>query len=121
MKASIIDIRGNRRVVLGKFLVILYILNVTDLLFTKFLLSSAPSMFMEINMFLNPIIDGVAPYFMKIGGMAVVLLYWYWRSKESNIRQIRRSILVVKIIIGFYGLINIMHLINLVIYFVYKI
>ena len=116
MKCAVIDIRGKSREKLGKFLIILYILNITDLIFTKFLLWKAPDLFSEVNVFLKPIIHGIEPYFIKIGIMALVLIYWYWRSEKSNITQMKRSILTGKILIGMYIAINVMHLINLIIY-----
>lgn len=116
MRCEVIDIRGNRRVQLGKFLITLYILNISDLIFTKFLLWKAPDLFLEANIFLKPIIHGAWPYFIKIGLMALVLIYWYIRSEKSNITQMKRSILVGKIMIGLYIAINIMHFINLMIY-----
>ena len=116
MKCAVIDIRGKSRKKLGNSLIILYILNLTDLFFTKFLLWKAPDLFREINLFMNLMINGVEPYFFKIGVVALVLIYWYWRSEKSNITQMKRSILVGKLLIGAYIIINIIHLINMVIY-----
>lgn len=116
MRCAVIDIRGKSREKLAKFLIILYILNITDLIFTKFLLWKAPDLFSEVNIFLKPIIHGIEPYFIKIGIMALVLIYWYWRSEKSNITQMKRSIFTGKILIGMYIAINVMHLINLIIY-----
>lgn len=116
MRCAVIDIRGNSRRKLGKFLVVLYTLNILDLIVTKFLLWKAPDLFNEANIILKPIIYGLEPYFLKIGLMALILIYWYWRSEKSNITQMKRSILVGKILIGVYILINVMHVINLIIY-----
>ena len=30
------------------------------------------------------IINGIEPYFLKIGVFALVLIYWYWRSEKYN-------------------------------------
>ena len=116
MKCAVIDIRGKSRKKLGNFLITLYILNLTDLFFTKFLLWKAPDLFREANSFMKLIINGIEPYFLKIGVFALVLIYWYWRSEKSNITQIKRSILVGQILIGAYVLMNVIHLVNLVIY-----
>ena len=116
MRCAVIDIRGNSRRKLGKFLVVLYTLNILDLIVTKVLLWKAPDLFSKENIFLNLIIYGLEPYFLKIGLMALILIYWYWRSEKSNITQMKRSILVGKILIGVYILINVMHVINLIIY-----
>lgn len=116
MGCSVIDIRGKSKEKLSKFLIIVYLLNIVDLILTKLLLWKVPNLFSEINMYLRPIIHGIEPYFIKVGLMALVLLYWYWRSQKSNITQIRRSILVGKMLMGTYILINIIHLVNLAIY-----
>ena len=116
MRGAVIDIRGNRREKLGKFLIAIYILNIIDLIFTKFLLWKVPCLFNDVHMFLRPLIYGLEPYFLKIGVMALILIYWYWRSEKANIIQMNRSILVVQILIGAYILINVVHLVNLVIY-----
>lgn len=116
MKCAVIDIRGKSRKKLGNFLITLYILNLTDLFFTKFLLWKAPDLFREANSFMKLIINGIEPYFLKIGVFALVLIYWYWRSEKSNLTQMKRSIFVGKVLIGAYAIINIMHLINMIIY-----
>lgn len=116
MRCAVIDIRGNRREKLGKFLIALYTLNIIELIFTKFLLWKVPDLFNDANIFLKLLIYGLEPYFFKIGLMALILIYWYWRSEKYNITQIKRSILVGQILIGAYILINVAHLVNLVIY-----
>lgn len=116
MRCTVVDIRRNSRQKLGKFLIVLYILNIVDLLFTKFLLFKAPDLFKEINIFLKPIINGVEAYFIKMVVMALVLIYWYLRSGKSNITQMKRSLFTINILIGVYIVINILHLINMGIY-----
>ena len=74
MRCAVIDIRGNRREKLGKFLIAIYILNIIDLIFTKFLLWKVPDLFNDVNMFLRPLIYGLEPYFLKIGVMALILI-----------------------------------------------
>lgn len=120
MRCEVIDIRGNKKQILGKKLLILYILNITDLLFTKFLLSNGSNMFKEVNIFLKPIINDNLAYLVKIGGMTIILIYWYWRSEKSNLSQINRSIKVSKVLLWIYIIINIMHLANLALYFYLK-
>lgn len=116
MRCEVIDIRGNSRERLGEFLIILYVLNILELILTKLLLWKVPDIFAEANIFLRLIIYGLEPYFLKIGLMAIVLIYWYWRSKNFNITQMKRSILAGKVLIGAYILINIFYLINLIIH-----
>ena len=120
MKTNVIDIRGNSKYKLKKILIFLYLLNLSDLLFTKFLLTSAPDLFIEVNFFLNTIIDGIVLYFLKIGGMALILAYWYYRSEKSTIIQMKRSLLASKVLISVYAIINLIHIINLVIYYFFS-
>lgn len=116
MRCAVIDIRGNSRARLEKFLITLYILNLSDLFFSKVLLWKAPELFNKFNMFLKPMIQGAMPYFIKIILVAIVLSYWYWKSEKSNITQMKRSLLISKILLGVYIFINIIHLINFLIY-----
>lgn len=116
MKCEVIDIRGNKREKLRKFLSILYTLNIIELIFTKVLLWKAPNLFNDTHNFLKPLLYGLEPYFFKIGIVALVLIFWYWRSENANITQIKRSILIGQILIVVYILMNIGHLVNLVIY-----
>ena len=93
-------------------LIILYLLNLSDLFFTKVLLNTAPDMFREANIFLLPIVGGMAPYFLKIIVIGGVLYYWCFRSKESDKKDLKRSIIASIIMIVLYGAINLLHLFN---------
>ena len=93
-------------------LIILYLLNLSDLFFTKLLLKLEPTMFIEANVFLAPVIDGVLPYFFKIVVIAVILYYWYFRSRYSNEKEIKRSLIASIGLVSFYILINLLHLFN---------
>ncbi|WP_300902856.1 hypothetical protein [uncultured Clostridium sp.] len=116
MKCEVIDIRGNKREKLGKFLIALYALNIVELIFTKILLWRAPDLFNDTHKFLRPLLYGLESYFFKIGIAALLLIFWYWRSENANITQIKRSILIGQILIGAYILMNIGHLVNLIIF-----
>lgn len=116
MISAVLNLKVNKRQKLKYFLITLYILNIMDLICTKFLLWKAPDVFMEMNIFLKPIIQGKEPYFIKIGLMAIILVYWYFRSEKSNVTQMKRSILAATIAIAGYVLINIIHIVNLYIY-----
>lgn len=116
MNCVVIDIRGNRKKILEKFLITLYILNLVDLIFTQFLLISAQGLFKESNIFMLPTIGGVKAYFIKVVLVALILLYWRWRSEKSTIIGMDKSIFIGKTIIGIYSIINIVHLINFIIY-----
>lgn len=101
-------------------LIILYILNLSDLFFTKFLLCVEPTMFKEVNIFLAPIIGGVWPYFLKVLVIGGVLYYWYFRSRESNEKEMKRSLIVSVVLVMFYIIINLIHIFNLWLMFYLK-
>ena len=93
-------------------LIILYLLNLSDLFFTKLLLKLEPTMFIEANVFLAPVIDGLLPYLFKIVVIAIILYYWYFRSRYSNEKEIKRSLIASIGLVSFYILINLLHLFN---------
>ena len=94
-------------------LIILYLLNLSDLFFTKFLLAVEPTMFKEANIFLEPIIGGVIPYFLKIVVIGAVLYYWYFRSIKFSEKEIKQSLIAsIGLLILYIG-INLLHLFNL--------
>lgn len=101
-------------------LIILYLLNLSDLFFTKILLTIEPTIFKEANIFLEPIIGGVLPYFLKIVVCGGVLYYWYFRSRKSNEKEIKRSIVTSIGLLTFYTLINLLHLFNVWLVFYLK-
>ncbi len=107
-------LRKNKYYRLKINLIILYLLNLSDLFFTKILLAIELTMFKEANIFLAPVIDGVLPYFLKIIVCGGVLYYWYFRSKESNEKEIIRSIITSIGLLSFYTLINLLHLFNVI-------
>ena len=113
-------LRKNKYYKLKVNLRILYVLNLSDLFFTKILLAIEPTMFKEANIFLAPVIDGALPYFLKIIVCGGVLYYWYFRSKESNEKEMIRSIITSIGLLSFYTLINLLHIFNVMLMFYLK-
>ena len=98
-------------------LIALYVLNLSDLFFTKIILKVEPTMFREANIFLAPIIDGIIPYFLKIIVIGAVLYYWYFRNRESNDKELKKSMIASLIMVVLYGMINLLHLFNVALIF----
>lgn len=96
-------------------LIILYILNITDLFFTQYLLSTG--FFSEANGIMQPIVDKPIAWLVKGVLLLLILIYWYKRSAYSNDIQFKRSMKVLSIGIIFYILINISHIIYTIYYF----
>ncbi|MBU3189348.1 hypothetical protein KPL51_07225 [Clostridium bowmanii] len=91
-------------------LLILYLLNVTDILFTVLLLSTG--LFAEANFLMVKAIQSPSTSFiLKIVLPAVLLLYIYIRMKNASELQLKQSNIILNIITGVYILINIFHLI----------
>lgn len=98
------------------FLNVVYILNITDLIFTKLLLKYGNGLFKEANPFLAPIINTNIVTFSKVIFLAITFIYWYKRSFKSNAKQLAASLLVAKIFIVVYSLINLLHIFYLGLY-----
>ncbi|MBZ9689108.1 DUF5658 family protein [Clostridium estertheticum] len=91
-------------------LLILYLLNVTDILFTLLLLSTG--LFMEANLLMVNAVQSVsASFILKIVLPAVLLLYIYIRMKKASETQLKQSNIILNIITGVYIIINFSHLI----------
>lgn len=91
-------------------LLILYLLNVTDILFTVLLLSTG--LFTEANFLMIKAVKSVpASFILKIVLPAVLLLYIYIRMKKASELQLKHSNIILNIITGVYILINASHLI----------
>ncbi|MBZ9636817.1 DUF5658 family protein [Clostridium sp. FP1] len=91
-------------------LLILYILNVTDIFFTLLLLSTG--LFMEANrLMINVVQSTSASFILKIVLPALLLLYIYIRMKRATVTQLKQSNIILNIITGVYIIINISHLV----------
>lgn len=91
-------------------LLILYLLNVTDIFFTLLLL--ATGLFVEANMLMAKAVESITVSFiLKIILPAALLFYLYIRMKNANVKQLKKSNTIINIAIIFYSLINISHFI----------
>ena len=87
-------------------------LNVTDMLFTIFLLSTG--LFIEINLLMEKAVQSLPTSFMlKIVLPAVLLVYLYIRMRKANEIQLKRSNIIINVAIIAYLLINLWHLVCL--------
>ena len=94
---------------LKRKLIMLYVLNLTDLLFTLLLLSTG--YFMEANIFMVSTVASLPKSFLlKIIFPAVLLLYVFYRLQSANERQRKRTNILISGMTGVYLLINISHL-----------
>lgn len=91
-------------------LLVLYLLNVTDICFTLLLLSTG--FFMEANTLMSKAVQSLSTSFiLKILLPAVLLFYLYLRMKNASETQLKQSNIVINIATAIYTIINIGHLI----------
>ena len=91
-------------------LLILYFLNVTDILFTLLLLSTG--YYMEVNLLMvNAVQSLLASFILKILLPAVLIFYISIRIKKASEAQLKMSNIIINMATGFYVAINISHLI----------
>ena len=91
-------------------LLILYLLNVTDICFTLLLLST--DFFIEANLLMEKAVQSLSTSFiLKIVLPATLLFYLYIRMKNASEKQLKQSNIVINIATAVYTIINIFHLI----------
>ena len=96
--------------VIKKKFILLYILNVTDIIFTILLLQTG--YFQEVNIFMAKAVNSpVASLLLKIILPAALLNYLYRQIKDSDSSQLKASNIAVNISLTIYSLVNISHLV----------
>lgn len=87
---------------------IIYILNVTDILFTLYLLSS--NMFVEVNIFMIPIVQNTGESILLKVIIPLILLYvLFKRMKLATTSQLLISNKIINVCLLFYIGINMFH------------
>ncbi|WP_275372713.1 DUF5658 family protein [Clostridium tertium] len=93
--------------------IMLYILNVTDILFTHLLIGTG--LYMEANIFMVRIVSNVwLSIFIKITIPALLLLILYYRISKASLKQLKYSNIALNIIITYYLIINILHVLGII-------
>lgn len=91
-------------------LIILYILNVTDILCTLLLLST--NLYMEANTLMTKVVQSPLQSFMlKIFFPAILFIFIYYRMQKATKSQLKQSNILINGAIIFYALINIFHIV----------
>jgi len=92
-----------------KFL-ILYLLNLTDIIFTLLLLHTG--LYMEANALMVKAVQSlVSSFILKVVLPAALLGYLYIRMTKATETQLKKSNLIITIVISIYFLINVSHLV----------
>lgn len=96
-------------------LLLLYLLNVTDIVFTILLL--ATGYYTEANLFMSKAVQNLfASFMLKVLLPAVLLFYIYIRIKTANEKQLKQSNIILNLATIVYTIINISHLVWFSIY-----
>jgi Domain of unknown function (DUF5658) len=90
-------------------LAILYILNLTDIVFTIILVNTG--YYFEANFLIaNVVKDYTASFLIKVLLPATLLLYIYFRMQKANDYQLRVSNILISLAVGLYATINAFHI-----------
>lgn len=96
--------------IIKKKFILLYLLNVTDIIFTLLLLQTG--YFEEVNVFMvHAVQNPLASMLLKVVLPALLLLYAFRRMKKADLSQLKASNIAVNISLGIYTLVNISHII----------
>jgi len=99
-------------------LIAMYLLNVTDIIFTIFLVNTG--MFVEANAIMAPFVNSsqLSIIIVKIVIPFVLLICVYKRMKDATEKQLYQSNFIINGCLIFYALINIFHVIWSILYIV---
>lgn len=106
----IVFLKNYDLLMLKKKYILLYVLNLTDILFTLLLLQTG--YFSELNFFMIPAVDH--PWIcilLKVIFPALLLSYVYQLSKTGEEEQLRVSNIAVNVSLSIYALVNLSHLV----------
>lgn len=93
-----------------KKFILLYLLNVTDIIFTLILLQTG--YFAEANILMvDAVSNPVASLLIKIIIPAILLLYIYHRMKGANGDQLKAANVAINISLSLYTFVNLTHLV----------
>lgn len=95
---------------LRKKMILLYVLNVTDIIFTLLLLKTG--FFTEVNIFMvNAVESPMAGFLIKTILPAILLYYLYKRICCIDASQLRAANVGINISLALYALVNLSHLV----------
>lgn len=100
-----------------KKLILLYILNVTDVIFTLFLVNTG--MFVEANFLMLQLINEhqLLSLFLKIAIPLILFILVFYRMKEISGKQLYQSNVIITLALLFYCIINLSHIFGCLLYF----
>jgi hypothetical protein len=91
-------------------LVVVYILNVTDIIFTLLLLSTG--FYMEANIFMVKAVESIpSSFLLKVVLPAIMFTFIYFRIRNATEQQLKKSNILINGVLIIYALINVSHLV----------
>ncbi len=103
-------IKNNSLIILKKKFILLYLLNVTDIIFTLLLLQTG--YFTEINVFMTGIVQRpLISLLLKVVFPAFLLYYLYKQIMNADPDQLRIANIAINISLTVYTMVNISHLV----------
>jgi hypothetical protein len=104
-----------------KKLLLIFLLNISDLIFTWLFVGKYGTIFFEANILAKNIVTNIPlSLSIKISIVTSVLLYWNYRLKNANSKGIFISNITANLVLTMYILINLIHGSNLVILLYFK-
>lgn len=101
-----------------KKFVFIYLLNVSDIIFTLLLLQTGA--FVEGNFFMRGVVQSnTLSFVMKLGVPALLLCIIYVRIKKATERQLAAGNLLINVCLVLYVAINISHIFWIILYSMY--
>lgn len=101
--------------IIKRKIIAIYLLNVADIFFTLFLLDTGS--FYEGNTIMRGAIGNKSlSLFVKIVIPLLLLIYIYIRMKKADQRQLYLSNIAINICLGFYLIVNVLHIIWITLY-----
>lgn len=97
-------------------LLIFYILNLLDILFTQYVLFNASDIFQECNFIMAPIVTNVSGLLIKVIVPLILIIYWKIRIKKASEKQFTFSDKALNYIVIAFVIINLIHISNIALY-----
>ncbi|MDD3174292.1 MAG: DUF5658 family protein [Herbinix sp.] len=103
-------IKNYNLVSIKKKFMLLYLLNVTDIIFTLLLLKTG--YFAEVNILMvNAVQSPAASILLKVILPAILLFYIYQHIKDAEVLQLKTANIAANISLTLYSLVNLSHLV----------
>ena len=105
MKKTLVSLVSRNK--FDRILILIYILNIFDYLFTLVLVSSG--LFIEANPFLSTDIQGIGGFILKFALPLILLSYLHIRFSVSTVKSEKAVKILLYLMLSYYVIINAFH------------